>query len=190
MNKQIINKNNLTINDIDEFCDKARAIIIDDNNRVLIANYGGVILLPGGSIDLDTEDISKGLIRELNEEIGVAYTEEELDYVICLEFYQNNYPKRDGTFQNRLVRTYYYTSKFKGILKSSQLLTEKEKKDKFQLSLVPINELKELIIQNKDTNPRNIYFQEELLAVLEIFDISTIISKNKKKVLEIPYSKI
>ena len=30
---------------------KSRAILINSSNEILVANYGGVFLLPGGSID-------------------------------------------------------------------------------------------------------------------------------------------
>ena len=48
----IINKNELKSSDIDETREKVRAILID-GDRILISNYGGVVLFPGGSVDND-----------------------------------------------------------------------------------------------------------------------------------------
>ena len=59
----IINEANLKNEDINEFSSKARAILIDENNRILIANYGGVILLPGGKVD-EGETPREGVARE------------------------------------------------------------------------------------------------------------------------------
>ena len=89
----IINKDDLRIDEVQAFQTKARAILVDKANRVLVANYGGVILLPGGSVD-DEETIMQAVIRELQEEIGVEYIPEELKLLTNIKYFQKNYPKR------------------------------------------------------------------------------------------------
>ena len=164
----IINDDNLQLSEVEDFSSKSRAILIDDNNKVLIANYGGVFLFPGGSIDKDENPIG-ALTRELREETGREYCEDELNYFSCLEYYQKNYPKRNGSFQNRLVKTYYFVGKLKDASTSSQL-TEKEKKDSFKLEFIPVEELEEIVFLNTNDNPRNIYFQNEIREVLKAFE--------------------
>lgn len=93
-------------------------------------------MFPGSAVDLSKENMTDGLIRELYEETWVLYSEEDFSYIMCLE----HYPKRDGTFSNRLIRNYYST-KYGGILEQSQSLTNKEIKGNFRLSLVPIDKL-------------------------------------------------
>ena len=39
-----INENNLQYNEVKEIFSKVRAILIDENNQILIANYGGVYM--------------------------------------------------------------------------------------------------------------------------------------------------
>ena len=70
--KLIINDDNLRLDEVQEFNSKARAILVDEDNRILIANYGNVVLLPGGKID-DGETIYKAITRELSEELGQDY---------------------------------------------------------------------------------------------------------------------
>lgn len=164
----IINEDGLSIHDINEFNSKVRAILIDENNRILIANYGKVILLPGGSID-NGENVDEAIERELEEELGVKYNRNELDYLTNLKYFQKNYPKRDGSFNNRLIETHYFVGKYKGISSSTQSLTEKEKKDGFALELVELSELEDIVLQNQNNNPRNIYFQNELLTILKTY---------------------
>jgi len=161
----IINDDNLNINEVQEFSSKVRAILIDENNRILIANYGNVILLPGGKVNVGETNVA-AINRELGEELGQDYNEQELNFFATLNYYQKNYPKRDGMFQNRLVQTHYFIGEYKGIKKDMQQLTETEQKDNFRLELIPLDELENMILHNVNTNPRNIYFQRELLIVL------------------------
>ena len=164
----VINDNDLKNIDIDEFSTKARAILIDDNNQILIANYGNVILLPGGKVDV-VESIYDATSRELKEETGIVYSEDELEYIGVIDYYQKNYPKMDNTYQNRLVKTHYFVAKYKGIKRDIQSLSEKELKGNFRLELVSLDNLENIILSNNNDNPRNIYFQKELLSILEVY---------------------
>ena len=123
----IINEDNLQYSEVQEFSSKVRAILIDENNQMLIANYGNVILLPGGQVD-EGETLSEAIIRELSEELGQDYNSGELEFFVTLNYYQKDYPKRDGTFQNRLVQTHYFVGSYKAINKDSRKQTEKEQR--------------------------------------------------------------
>lgn len=162
----LINEDNLKLDEVQDFSTKVRALLLDEYNRILIANYGNVILLPGGKVDKGEEN-SIAIVRELSEELGESYNSEELDYFMTLNYFQKDYPKRDGTFQNRLVQTHYFIGKYKEIKKNRQKLTEKERKDNFKLELVSLEELENIILNNKNDNPRNRYFQKELLMILD-----------------------
>lgn len=167
-NAIVINEDNMQISEVQEFSLKVRAILVDKHNRILTANYGGVYLLPGGSVDCG-ETIVQAVIRELSEETGEKYNEQELEYLTCLKYYQKNYPKRDGTFQNRLVQTHYFVGKLKEVSKSSQTLTDKEKKGNFRLEFFHLEELEKAIYENTSDNPRNVYFGKEILSVIQVY---------------------
>ena len=48
-------------------------------------------------------------------------------------------------------------------------LTEKEQKGNFRLELVSLEQLENMILSNENDNPRNIYFQKELLTLLDSY---------------------
>ena len=64
----IINETKLHDDDIQKFGNKVRAVLLSDN-KILVSHYGGVVLLPGGSIDKG-ETADDAIIRELKEETG------------------------------------------------------------------------------------------------------------------------
>ena len=71
-----INDDNLSENEVDKFSIKTRAVLYKDN-KILVGNYNGIYLLPGGKLDKD-EEVIEALQRELLEETGMYYFKEDL----------------------------------------------------------------------------------------------------------------
>ena len=170
-----INYGNLKDYEINETKEKVRAIIISTDEKLLVANYNGVLLLPGGSINKN-ETKEDALLRELKEELGIDYTLNETEFLFTLAFYQKNYPKRNGITLNRKVVNHYYIVPFKSIDYNNQTLTEKELNDKFNLQFLSTDEISEYLQNINTDNPIFSYFKEEMEIIL-----SNII-KSKEKV--------
>ena len=92
MKKLVYNSENLTHEEIDEVVTRVKVFLVNSQNELLIANYGGIYLLPGGKVD-NNESLIEALIRELKEETGIIYNDKELEYLCTLDYYQKNYPK-------------------------------------------------------------------------------------------------
>lgn len=146
---------------------KSRAILINSSNEILVANYGGVLLLPGGSID-GKETPDEAIHRELKEEIGVDMKPEQLKPFVKVRYFQPNYPERNGNTINRLAVTYYYIGSIDSIC-NERNLTENEKKDGFTVDFYSINQIQGILNSKKSDNPRRIYFDRELQAVIDYY---------------------
>lgn len=152
---------------------KVRAIIKTDDDKFLVANYGGVLMFPGGKLE-DSEYLVPAILRELKEEIGIEYDVTELEPLTAFKQIQPNYHTREGKIVDRTINTFYYVAPYKGVNTEAAKLSEKEKRDKFKLELLTEEEIYSFIENNKTNNPRKKYFIEELKIVMQTY-------KNHKK---------
>ena len=162
-----INDNNLTYDDITEFKRKARAILIKDG-KILVSRYGGVTLLPGGSIE-GNEIPTLAMIRELKEETGVDYIPTELKNVMTLRYFQPDYPTREGTTCNRYVYTEFFLGEYKEPDLSNVSRSEKELKDNFHLELISMDDFRNSVLEDTG-NPRKKFFDRENQEVINLID--------------------
>jgi len=165
MEKIIINEETLREEQVDKINIKVRALLIL-KKQILVSNYGGVVMLPGGKVDKG-ESNKQGLIRELHEETGIMYNEDELKDLFLLDYYQSNYPTRENTILNRLCKTYFYYGTFKGIDDINKKMTEKEKKDNFFLRLVDIDDINNNLCD--ESNPRSEFFNREITEAIKVY---------------------
>jgi len=162
-----INENELTAKDIEALSNKVRAVLVKDD-KLLIANYGGVYLLPGGKVEKG-ETKEQAILRELKEETGMKYSLKELVGLFTLKYYQKEYPLRHDELKNRLSITHFYLGNFKGIDTYSLNRTQKEIRDGFELKLVSINDIDSLISEvPSNNNPRKPFFDRELDEVQKV----------------------
>lgn len=166
----IINDDDLLDTEIEKTSIKVRSILVS-SRKILIANYGGVYLLPGGSVD-NKEDCDTAIVRELKEETGIKYDYKDLKKVCLLKHYQRDYPTRSNKKLNRLVFTHYYLGKYKGINLNKIQRTEKEIQDGFKLELLDCDEIMQYICLNNSKNKRKKYFDKELIEILKIVNAS------------------
>ena len=164
MNTIVINDNNISDDSIHKYGNKVRALLLSDN-KILVSNYGGVVLFPGGSIDKD-ETAEVAILRELHEETGIIYDLSQLKKLLTIKYYQPNYPTRDNEIINRLIITNYYLGQYKGIDLNNVRRTEKEMKDNFNLQLINIDDL--LLPSETLDNPRKGYFDRENQEVVKV----------------------
>ena len=162
--------NPMKINEIDETKHKVRLLICNSNDEILVANYDGIYMLPGGGVEIDiiSEKILKReLTREIKEEIGIDITGKKLEYLENLHYYQEDYPTVDGKIINRLVETNYYKTRMDIDLNTvKNNLTDREKKGNFRLQWINKYKLHDKLINSTSNNPRKDFFHNELRIIL------------------------
>lgn len=176
----LMNNGNLKDEEVNEKKFKSRIIIINNENKILLQNYAGVYMLPGGKIDIG-ETTTSGLIREIKEETGIDFKEKDIMYLMKTKMYVRNYPRRNSSVTvNKLVETdYFYIKSNERVKKNEAKYTPNEKTNKLTMEFVDFNEAIKLVQCNNSSNPRKQYYDEELLEVLKYFK-EVYIQRNKE----------
>ena len=167
--KTIINNpNKLNKNDIELKTNKVRAIIIDNSNNIIITKYADMYMLPGGKID-NGEKSKDALIRELNEELGIKFDNEEITPFITFENYLKDYPIVNSNKKiNKLNKTTYYIIRTDKKINNNKIkLTERENQNNFSVTNINLDEVINLVLKYESKNIRNLAFKTELINVLE-----------------------
>lgn len=166
MEKIVNNKYGLKDNKLDKITNKVRVIIVDVELNTIIVNYANIIMFPGGKVD-NGENDKQALIREINEELGIDLSSNDIIPFIEYYNYLKDYPTRDGKITNKLNKTKYYivkTNKKSNL--SKRLLTKLEMNNKFEIIDINLTDIKKFLLNYRSNNPRFLSFKEELIDVL------------------------
>lgn len=130
VNQVIHNEDNLTLNDANRVTRRAKLIVENNNDEILICHMGVKYFLIGGHIDNDESD-EQCLTREVAEESGVTLNFSNILPIASSNYINKDYPKNgDITYTN----TNYYAIKYDLVPNiEMQNLTEEEKKENFKL---------------------------------------------------------
>lgn len=149
VNQVIHNEDNLTLNDVNRVTRRAKLIVENNNDEILICHMGIKYFLIGGHIDNDESD-EQCLTREVAEESGVTLDFSNILPIASSNYINKDYPKNgDITYSN----TNYYAIKYDLVPNiEMQNLTEEEKKENFKLMYIPKNEVINFLENTKEIN--------------------------------------
>lgn len=159
----INNKYNLTYSDINRFSKKARILIENSKDEILICKYADIYMLPGGKIDRN-ETIEEGLKREIKEEIGIDLS--SFSKFIKYIYYEKDYPNYNELINRKVVTYYYKTNMDFNLENLNKSLTDREKKYGFEIMWVKKKDIINLLINHNSTNKKEYFFKCELLDIL------------------------
>lgn len=148
--EKIYNYDNITPDKIDEVTTRARAILINSNDEVLMCYSNGLqhYEFPGGHLE-NNETLEEGLKREIKEETGITIDEKRINPFYVIKYYCKNY---HGTGKNRLVEIYYFLVCTDLIYDVSKIkLDENEKYENYECRYIDIKKLKSILFENRQT---------------------------------------
>lgn len=143
--------------------DKARAIIADNKGNVIISNYDGCLIFPGGKLN-DNKDSYDAVIREVKEESGLEVAGGKR--ILTIHSAHKNYPEVDGTVaaEKRVNTDYSYFKTDNEICDGA--LTDHEKLGHFAIYKVLLDDLPNIIKEHKTENERWLFFMDEMTMAL------------------------
>ena len=149
VNQVIHNEDNLTLNDANKITRRAKLIVENSKEEILICHMGVKYFLIGGHIDNEESD-EQCLTREVAEESGVTLNFSNILPIASSNYINKDYPKNgDITYTN----TNYYAIKYDLVPNiEMQNLTEEEIKENFKLMYISKNEVINFLENNKEIN--------------------------------------
>lgn len=145
MKEIIINKNNLSENDITEIVKRVKVLIINSNNEILLGYSHNEYQFPGGHIE-ENESFIQAINREIQEETGIKLNIKNIEPFVISKGYYKDWPQNG---KNRKVEIYYYEIRTdqKPDLNNTSY-TENEKNGNFELRYIPLDEVENEIMNN------------------------------------------
>lgn len=169
MKEIVINKGRLKLDEITHVVDKARIVLRNDENEIVLTRFGRVYFLPGGKIEFD-ETPADTVKRELLEETNIHIMLDDIEPFILVKHYLRDYESGDGQIVNRLINTYYFT----GFTSKDDIeyfnLTLNEKQDDLKAFFIEMEEAKELLKEYNKENPKATYLAVETLKILDEYN--------------------
>ena len=154
-----------TIKEYDEVVEKVRLISIKDN-KILVCNYNGYYMLPGGKID-EEENLEESLKREIVEETW--YKLSSFKEYLTTNNYAANYVSRNNPIpKNRKIKTTYYITDEVIELNNKRKLSEEESNGRFTIKYMNIDELVEAL-ETSPINDKQRTYACETLTVLNYY---------------------
>ena len=166
MKEIIINKNNLTDNDITEVVKRVKVLLVNSHNKILLANSNHEYHLPGGHVE-EKEELLDTVNREIKEETGINLNITNIEPFIVSIGYWKDWPEEG---KNRKTEIYYFEvlTDLKPNMNNIHL-TEKEKEGNFHLEYISLDNIEEVITNNANTYGDKHGIAKEMLQVLPIY---------------------
>ena len=169
MKEIVINKGRLKPDEITHVIDKARIVLRNYDNEIVLTRFGRVYFLPGGKIEFD-ETPADAVKRELKEETNINILLDDIEPFVLVKHYLRDYESLDGQIVNRLINTYYFT----GFTSKDDIeyfnLTRAEKRDDLRAFFVSMEDAKELLKEYNKDNPKAAYLAVETIKVLDEYE--------------------
>ena len=164
MKTLIDNKDQLKFTDITDETVRVKAIIVNDNKEILLGYSFGEYQFPGGHVEGD-EELTYALHREILEETGMDIDTSALKPYMLLEHLTKNWPEEGN---NRLSKIYYFIVKPTSEIDFAKTnYTTEELIGNYELRLIPLEVVEEILLRNSEIAPKNKVMATEMLEAIK-----------------------
>lgn len=164
MKEILYNYDNLSKGQIDETIIRTKAVIVNNNEDIILGYSHKTFQFPGGHLE-DGETLEECLIREIKEETGIKAIKENCALLKKITYFNKNY---HNSGKNRCNEIYYFIVKTNENFDNNKLkLDEKEKEGNFKVMAIPLKNIEEVLIKSIPDNPINEIIVEEMLDIIK-----------------------
>lgn len=160
------NDDNLTDEEIDEVEIRAKALIINSKNEILLVYSYNTYHFPGGHIE-NNEDVLSGLIREIKEETGMDIEPNKAEYMLKISNRNKNFINTQKNVEH--IMYYYVVKTDKKPNLEEMNLDSMEKKGNFKLVTVSLDNLEKLLLTSLEDNPVNKGIVKEMISAYNYY---------------------
>lgn len=166
--KQIVfNHDNLKDSDIDEVVVRTKGLIINDKDEITLGYSHKTYQFPGGHLEYG-ESLDECLKREIKEETGIELEDVKLNPFVKIIYYTKNY-RECG--KNRKNEIYYFIIKTNKVFNMDEAnLDEWEQAGNYIVKVIPLKNVKKVLLDSIPDNPMNEIIVEEMLTVLDEYE--------------------
>ena len=164
MKKITYNNDNLKEEDINRVVRRAKMILINSNDEILIAYSNKNYQLIGGHVE-DNETFDECIVREIKEETGIDIPLEKREPFYVITYMNKDYPNK-GDNSKYIANYYSIKSDIKPNL-SKINLTEEEKEGNFELRYIHKDKVLEELNNSLKTCTRKNVVKDTIKVVKE-----------------------
>lgn len=164
MKTVLYNESNLKKEEINKIVKRAKLILVNSNNEILLGYCNNNYQLPGGHVEKN-ETYEECLIRELMEETGINLNSKIDNLVLKIIYMNKDYPNK-GDNTKYICNYYSIKSDLKPNLNLINL-TKEEKDGNFYLRYININNVIEELESSLENCTRENVVKDTIAAINE-----------------------
>lgn len=169
MKEIIYNQDNLQESDINKVVERAKIILVNSNDEILLANSHKNYFFIGGHVE-ENETLEECLIRETKEETGIDLPKEKREPFFAIKYLCKDYPNKN---ENTKYITNYFFIETDLVPDLSQVtLTEDEKDGQFHIEAINKNEIISKLESSLATCTKENVVKDTILALKEYLNIA------------------
>lgn len=163
MEEITFNEDNIKTAEIDEVVVRTKALIINNQNEILLGLSNNTFQFPGGHLE-ENETLEDCIIREVKEETGMDISNYSLTPFLKISYFHKNY---NHTHKNRRNDLYYFliNCDLKYDLNQTSY-DELEIANHYKIKIISLDEIDDILKSYLDKNPINKYVTKEMLMAL------------------------